>query len=370
MKFVSQKAVLSDAIGIAARAVSAKNAIPALEGILLECREDRLVLTSYNLEIGIVTACGATVEEAGRTVVNARLISDIIHKLPDENVVFETEGEGLCRIICGPVEFSIPLISPDEFPEIPAIENETSFSIPQNLLKDMIEKTIFAAAQTDIKPILTGLNFDIRDGVLNIVAIDNYRMALRKEKLLTLDQNAVNFDFVLPGATARELEKILDDREDLVDVFLSQKKICFRLNETTVISRLLEGKYYDYSTFIPKKGSITASFSKKRLSEAAERVSLIINERLRNHIRFTLSGNTARLSCSSTLGNASDEILMDQDYDKFEIGFNNRIFLDAIKAVDEENLTLELSSSVLPCVVTPEENDGYIQIIMPVRLKN
>ncbi|MBR5742564.1 MAG: hypothetical protein IKX85_02090, partial [Clostridia bacterium] len=207
-------------------------------------------------------------------------------------------------------------------------------------------------------------------GVLNIVAIDNYRMALRRENLLTVDQETKDFDFVLPGATARELEKILDDSDDPVNVFLSEKKICFRLKETTVVSRLLEGKYYDYNSFIPKKGSVVAAFSKKRLSDAAERVSLIINERLRNHIRFTLSGNAARLSCSSTLGNASDEILLDSSYDKFEIGFNSRIFLDAIKAVDEENIILELSSAVLPCVVIPEGNDSYLQIIMPVRLKN
>ena len=370
MKFVSQKAVLSDAIGIASRAVSSKNAIPALEGILIDCREDGLILTSYNLEIGIVTRCGATVEEEGRTVVSAKLISDIIHKLPDEDVIFQTESDSICRIQCGPVEFSIPLIDPSEFPDIPAIEGTTSFSIPQGLLKNMIDKTIFAVAQTDIKPILTGLYFDIKNGILNIVAIDNYRMALRKENILTINGESKDFDFILPGNTARELEKILDDTDEPVSVFLSDKKICFRLAETTVVSRLLEGKYYDYASFIPQKGSIVAAFSKKRLSDAAERVSLIINERLRSHIRFTLSGNAARLSCSSTLGSASDEILLDSTYDKFEIGFNNRIFIDAIKAVDEENIILELSSSILPCVVIPEGNDSYIQIIMPVRLKN
>ncbi len=370
MKFVSQKAVLSEAIGIASRAVSSKNAIPALEGILIDCREDGLTLTSYNLEIGIVTHAGAAVEETGRTVVNARLISDIIHKLPDEDVIFQTESDSICRIQCGPVEFSIPLIDPAEFPDLPEIEGDTSFAISQGLLKNMINKTIFAVAQTDIKPILTGLYFDVKGGVLNIVAIDNYRMALRRERLDTLSNGGADFDFVLPGATARELEKILADTDEPVNVFLSEKKICFRLAGTTVISRLLEGKYYDYTSFIPKKGSIVAAFSKKRLSDAAERVSLIINERLRNHIRFTLSGNAARLSCTSTLGNASDEILLDSSYDKFEIGFNSRIFSDAIKAVDEENIILELSSAVLPCVVIPEGNDSYIQIIMPVRLKN
>ena len=166
------------------------------------------------------------------------------------------------------------------------------------------------------------------------------------------------------------MEKILEDTEDAVEIILSQKRICFKLENTTVISRLLEGKYYDYNSFIPKKGHIVVPFEQKRLSDAAERVSLIINERLRNHVRFSLSGNTARLSCVSTLGTASDEIDLPTSYESFEIGFNNRIFLDAIKAIDEDNLTLELSSPVLPCVVRPENNDNYIQIIMPVRLKN
>ncbi|MBR5742178.1 MAG: DNA polymerase III subunit beta, partial [Clostridia bacterium] len=179
MRFTSQKAVLSEAVGVASRAVSSKNAIPALEGILIECREDGLTLTSYNLEIGIVTHCGAEVEETGRTVVTARLISDIIHKLPDEDVIFQTESDSVCRIQCGPVEYSIPLIDPAEFPDLPEIEGNTSFSISQSVLKNMIDKTIFAIAQTDIKPILTGLYFDVKKGVLNIVAIDNYRMALR-----------------------------------------------------------------------------------------------------------------------------------------------------------------------------------------------
>ncbi len=370
MKFTCQKAILSDAINITSRAVASKNAIPALEGILIDCRKEGLILTSYNLEIGITTKCPANVEEEGKTVVNARLFSDIIHKLPDEDVVFESEGPGVTRIECGPVEFSIPLIDPSEFPELPTIENEMSFTINQDVLKNMINKTIFATAQTDIKPILTGLYFDIKGGVLNIVAIDNYRMALRREKLLNFTADQKDFDFVLPGNTARELEKILEDNEESLEVYLSSKKICFQLENTTVISRLLEGKYYDYTTFIPKKGNITATISKKRLSDAAERVSLIINERLRNHIRFTLSGNAARLSCTSTLGNASDEIILDDSFDKFEIGFNSRIFLDAIKAVDTDELTMELASPVLPCVITPKDEDDYIQIIMPVRLKN
>ena len=195
-------------------------------------------------------------------------------------------------------------------------------------------------------------------------------MAMRREKLLNLTADQKDFDFILPGPTAREMEKILEDVEDAVEIILSQKRICFKLENTTVISRLLEGKYYDYNSFIPKKGHIIVPFDQKRLSDAAERVSLIINERLRNHVRFSLSGNTARLSCVSTLGTASDEIDLPTSYENFEIGFNNRIFLDAIKAIDEDNLTLELSSPVLPCVVRPENNDNYIQIIMPVRLKN
>ena len=370
MKFICQKAILAESLGIASRAVSAKNAIPALEGILIDCTFEGLTLTSYNLEIGIITKCSANVEEEGKTCVNARLFSDIIRKLPDENIIFETDSEGVTHIKCGPVEFSIPLIDPAEFPEIPSIEQELSLTVPQDTLKNMIEKTIFATAQTDIKPILTGLYFDVKDGILNIVAIDNYRMAMRREKLLNLTADQKDFDFILPGPTAREMEKILEDAEDAVEIILSQKRICFKLENTTVISRLLEGKYYDYNSFIPKKGHIVVPFEQKRLSDAAERVSLIINERLRNHVRFSLSGNTARLSCVSTLGTASDEIDLPTSYENFEIGFNNRIFLDAIKAIDEDNLTLELSSPVLPCVVRPENNDNYIQIIMPVRLKN
>jgi len=369
MIFNCQKEILENTISIAARAVSPKNAIPALEGILLECSQNTITMTSYNMEIGIITKCPAEISEEGKTCINARLFSDIIHKLPNEIVSFSTEGENLTRIKCGPVEFSIPLIDPSEFPELPAIEEEKSLTMPQNTLKDMITKTIFATAQTDIKPILTGLYFDIKNKILNIVAIDNFRMALRREPILTLEENN-DFDFVLPGNTSRELEKILTDKDDVVSVFLSSKRICFKMGETTVISRLLEGKYYDYKSFIPKKGTINLNFDKKRLSDAAERVSLIINERLRNHIRFTLSGNMARLSCTSTLGTASDEIRMENDFDTFEIGFNNRIFIDAIKAIDEDNISLELSSTVLPAVIIPKDKDNYLQIIMPVRLKN
>jgi len=369
MNFNCQKEILENAISIASRAVSPKNAIPALEGILMETSDDTVIMTSYNMEIGIVTKCPADITDPGKTCLNARLFSDIIHKLPNETVYFATEGENLTRIKCGPVEFSIPLIDPSEFPELPTIEEKKNMTMPQNTLKDMITKTIFATAQTDIKPILTGLYFDIKDKILNIVAIDNFRMALRREPILSLNDNS-DFDFVLPGNTSRELEKILSDKDDAVSIFLSSKRICFKLGETTVISRLLEGKYYDYKSFIPKKGTISITFEKKRLSDAAERVSLIINERLRNHIRFTLSGSLARLSCTSTLGNASDEIQMDTSYDTFEIGFNNRIFIDAIKAIDEDSISLELSSAILPAVVTPKDKDNYLQIIMPVRLKN
>lgn len=372
MKFICQKAVLSGAVSTSCRAVSQKNAIPALEGILINASSEYgLRLSSYNLEIGIITYCPADIVADGSAIINARLLSDIIRKLPDESIIFEKRNESSALIKCGPTEFNIPVIDASEFPEMPTVENEDAFSMKQQTLKNMINKTVFATAQNDIKPILTGLCFDIAEGMINIIAIDNYRMALRKEPIVFPDGNEEKtLSFILPGTTARELEKILDENDDDVSITLSKKKICFTIGETTVISRLLEGKYYNYKSFIPKKGTIITKCETSKLYDAVERVSLIINERLHNHIRLSLEENVIKLSCTSSLGNASDEIYIQESLPPLEIGFNNKIFLDALKAIEEENVELEFSSSIQPCVIRPEGSEKYIQIIMPVRLKN
>jgi len=366
MKFSCEKAILLNAVNAAARAVSKSSSIVTLEGILIEASSDSVLLTGYNLTTGVRAIINTIPEKTGSIVINARLLGDIVRKSPDDLITLDADENLTVNITCGMSKFTIMGLSPGDYPELPTPENEKFLTIPANTLKSMISMTIYAVSDNENKPVHTGSLFDVKDGFLNVVSVDGYRMAIRREKIVsTVDK----MSFVVPGPALREVERLCGETEETVNIILGRRHITFEIGDVTVVSRLLEGDFINYEASIPKEMPVTVVAETKKLQDAVERVSLIISERLKNPIRCHFEDSVLRLTCITPLGRANDEIGIDGDGGNIEIGFNNRYLSDAIRAVPDEKIKISLINAISPCIIQPIEDDSYLFMVLPVRLK-
>lgn len=367
MIFSCEKVLLQAAINTAARAVSPKSSIPALEGILLEANE-ALRLTGYNLETGIRTTLSAQVDKTGSLVLSARLFGEIIRKLPDDVVVFCADGY-MVNITCGMSEFNILATDAEDFPELPAVDDKNSFSLPRSTLGAMIRQTIFAVSDNESRPIHTGSLFEVDDTGLTIVSVDGYRLALRHEPILEKD-GAAAFSFVVPGSALAEVEKICGDNDEPVLLTQGDRHVLFRAGDTMLVSRRLEGEFLAYQQSVPRNNPIKVEGETKALLTSIDRVSLIISEKLKSPLRCLFEKNLLKITTKTGIGDAADQCPLVGDGQDLEIGFNNRYLMDALKAAPADRVRLELSSGVAPCVILPAEGEeNFLYMVLPVRLK-
>ena len=367
MKFSCEKALLQAAISTTSRAVSPKSSIPALEGILLEAGSD-LRLTGYNLETGIRTIVPADIREEGTLVLGARLFGEIVRKLPDDIVTFQSENY-MVNIKCGMSEFNILGTDPEEFPELPTVEYQNSLILPQSRLKAMISQTLFAVSDNESRPIHTGSLFEVDSNGLTIVSVDGYRLALRHEAL-DKKEGAETFSFVVPGAALSEVEKICSDVDEPASVTQGARHVMFKVGDTMLVSRRLEGEFLAYRQAIPRNNTIHVEGDTRALLSSIDRVSLIISDKLKSPLRCVFDSNLLKISTKTAIGDAYDECPLSGDGGGLEIGFNNKYLMDALKAAPADKVRLELTTGVSPCVILPTEGEeNFLYMVLPVRLK-
>ena len=367
MKFSCEKALLQAAISTTSRAVSPKSSIPALEGILLEAGND-LRLTGYNLETGIRTIVPADIREEGTLVLGARLFGEIVRKLPDDIVTFQSENY-MVNIKCGMSEFNILGTDPEEFPELPTVEYQNSLILPQSRLKAMISQTLFAVSNNESRPIHTGSLFEVDSNGLTIVSVDGYRLALRHESI-DKKEGAETFSFVVPGAALSEVEKICSDVDEPASVTQGARHVMFKVGDTMLVSRRLEGEFLAYRQAIPRNNTIHVEGETRALLSSIDRVSLIISDKLKSPLRCVFDSNLLKISTKTAIGDAYDECPLSGDGGGLEIGFNNKYLMDALKAAPADKVRLELTTGVSPCVILPTEGEeNFLYMVLPVRLK-
>lgn len=367
MKFSCEKALLQAAISTTSRAVSPKSSIPALEGILLEAGSD-LRLTGYNLETGIRTIVPADIRKEGTLVLGARLFGEIVRKLPDDIVTFQSENY-MVNIKCGMSEFNILGTDPEEFPELPTVEYQNSLILPQSRLKAMISQTLFAVSDNESRPIHTGSLFEVDSEGLTIVSVDGYRLALRHESI-DKKEGAETFSFVVPGAALSEVEKICSDVDEPASVTQGARHVMFKVGDTMLVSRRLEGEFLAYRQAIPRNNTIHVEGDTRALLSSIDRVSLIISDKLKSPLRCVFDSNLLKISTKTAIGDAYDECPLSGDGGGLEIGFNNKYLMDALKAAPADKVRLELTTGVSPCVILPTEGEeNFLYMVLPVRLK-
>ena len=367
MKIICDKQALVAAISNVQHAVSSKSTIPALEGILLSAENEILTICGYDLEIGMTTKIPSMIEEKGSIVLNARLFSDIVRRLPEDQVYISSDEKNITNIVCGQSEFSIIGIPASEFPEMPIVTDSELVSLSHAALKSMISQTIYATAIDDTKsPIYTGTLFEIQDNEIKLVSVDGIRLAVRKEKL-NASVNG-NLKFVVPSKALTEVVKLLKDDETEIVLKVGKRHIIFEIGDYLILSRLLEGDFLDYNAVIPKKSSTVVVAQTRIFMESVERVSLLINDRRKIPVRCIFENDEIKLSCETEIGRASDQFKVNMEGDGVEMGFNNKYLLDALKNAVDDEIRIELSGPFSPMKILPKESDHFIFLVLPVRL--
>ena len=364
MRFKCMRTDLSAAVSNVSRAVSPKATIPALEGVLIKAYHNTLEISGYDLEIGIVTSVEATVAEEGEIVVSARLFNEIIRKLPEEIVNIETDERMITYINSGAADYQIVGINSSEYPELPNVEEQSSLSINAEILKNMIRQTVFAVSDNMAKPIYTGSLFEIEDGVMRVVAVDGFRMAIREENVAC----DINTKFVVPGKTENEILKLITDTDKDVYMTIGQRHIILKIENYSIVSRLIEGNFLDYKSTVPKTAATEFVINTRVLASSVDRMALLTSEKIQSPVRCAISSDTIKLSCSTTVGRATDMIPVSVRGNDVEIGFNNRYLLDALKNADTDEIKVILNGGLSPMILKPIEGDSFTFLVVPMRL--
>ena len=366
MKFTCEKNQLVSAISVASRTVAQKSAISGLEGILIRAGV-KVMLTGYNLETGITVSVDADIQETGACVMPARLFFDIVRKLPDDTVSIQVDESFKVSIKGGISSFTITALSAYDYPELPDVDSEKGIRVPQNELKAMISGTIFAVSENQARPIHTGVLFEVDNDSITSVAVDGYRLALRR--YLPEESLERTLKFVAPAAALKEVEKILGDTDDPATFYPGSKHILFTIGDATLVCRILEGEFLDWRRVLPQNNPVKLVGNVSRLTDSIERVGLVISEKLKSPVRCKFGDNAAELRTVSTIGEAYDVCPIAGDGKDLEIGFNCKYLLDALRAVPDSECTLEMINGLSPIVLNPTEGNRYSYMVLPVRLK-
>ena len=367
MKFTCEKGLLQAACTIASRATASKSPIPALEGLLIEAKGD-VKITGYDLKEGIYTNIQADIAQGGSIVVGARFFGEMIRRMPEGIVTLSTDMNNGVKVRCGKSEFNFMGISAEDYPEMPMLDPINTISLPQKILRSMINQTIFAVADTDVRPIYTGTLFEVEGDVLTLVSVDGYRLAKRCEKLESARME--NCSFVVPGSALSDIERICGDTEDPVEISVGAKHISFLIGDTVVISRRLEGEFLNYRRSIPEMFRTVVTVERSEIMSVIDRVSLIISEKNSSPVRMTFGDGSIDCLCMTPFGKAEDLCTCEGSGSGLEIGFNDRYLMDALKAAGTDELQLCLNTASSPCVIRAADGgEAFTYMILPVRLR-
>ncbi|MDR7871412.1 MAG: DNA polymerase III subunit beta [Tissierellaceae bacterium] len=363
MKFKVDQKSLSKHISIAQRGISSRTTLQILDGILINASGHQLKLTGTDLEISIETFLDCEVIEEGSIVVNSRIFGDIIKKLPDSPIYVEVNNNNI-NIKCDNSEFNIAANPGEDYPELPLIVENESFSLPTDIFKSVIKQTVFATSQDENRPSLTGVLVELKDDTISFVALDGYRLALRK---LPLNSN-LDTKVIILGRSLNELNRILEDTEDDLKISIAPGHVIFNIGDTIVYSRLLEGQFFNYKDIIRHEHKTSVIVNKRNFQNSLERASLLAKEEKANLVKLNLDDNKVVIRSNSEIGNVHEEIESVQNGENLNIAFNSRYLLEGIRVIEAENIELNFMGSLNPCIINGVQDENYIYLVLPVRL--
>jgi len=363
MKFTCSKHDLIEATNTVQKAVMAKATLPILEGIYIEAKED-VKLVGNCFDLGIECTVQANVTEPGSIVLNSRMFGDIVRRLPDSEVFIQVNDNYVVVIECDNVYFEIKGLSSDGYPMLTEVEEDKKISVSQATFRELIRKTIYAISTDENRKILTGSLLEAINGDFYMVALDGFRLAVAK----TIIKEDVSFKAVIPGKNLNEIQKILEQSEDPVKITLSKNQALFEINHCKIISKLLDGEYMNYRSFIPEQFETVVEVNVRSLTESIERASLITNDDKRYPVKIVINDDKMVITSSAEIGISKEEIEVETNGNNIKIGFNPRFLLDSLKVIEDEKAVISFSSSIGPSVIKPVDGDKFIFMVLPVRM--
>lgn len=368
MKVICEKEKLVEAINIVQKAVSSKNTMQILECILLRVNaNDELVLTTTDLEFTIEHTIHAKTFDSGAIAVNSKTFGDIIKKIPDSEIELSIGDNRLLKIESDSTNVNISGLSDDSFPDIEKFTGDNIININQQIFRDMIKHTIFAVGLDETRPIFMGSLIECDGSDLYMVSIDGTRIALRKTEV---SEGSPIFKAIIHGKILNEISKILLSNDDEITISMNDKQLMININQTTIVSKLLEGDFFDYKSSIPQTFSTSIIVNTKEFLNSVELASTITISEKKYPIKLTVKNGFLVVSANTEIGNIKNEIEVEMSGDELEIGFNPKYFLDALRVIEEEKTEVCFTSAIGPCIVRSIESDDYKYLILPLRLNN
>ena len=363
MKIICQKINLLKSVNISLKAVPSKTTMPILECILIDATTNQIKFTTNDMELGIETIVDGTIEEKGIIALDAKIFYEIIRRLPDNTVTIKTDEKLTATITCEKAKFTIPGKSGEDFAYLPLIEKEESLTISQFTLKEMIRQTIFSIASNETNKLMTGELFEIKNNYLKIVSLDGHRIAIRR---MELKKDYADRKVVVPGKTLNEISKILSGEiDDIVNIYFSKNHILFEFDQTIVVSRLIDGEYFRIDQMLSSDYATKVSLNKKDFLDSIERASILIRENDKKPIILNIEDSKMSLKLNSSFGTMNAEILIHKTGQDLMIGFNPKFLSDALRIIDDEEVTLYMMNAKSPCFIK-DEDESYIYLILPV----
>lgn len=367
MKLICSKSELLKSVNISLKAVPSKTTMPILECILIDASSGNIKFTSNDMELGIETQVKGIVEERGIVALDAKIFADIIRKLPDNDVIISTDERLNTTIVCEKAKFTIPGKDGEDFSYLPVIEKNDCITISQFTLKEVIRQTIFSIAANENNKLMTGELFEIKNNIMKVISLDGHRIAIRK---ITLKDSYSDKKVIVPGKTLSEISKILSgETEDMVDIFFAENHIVFEFDDTVVVSRLIEGEYFRIDQMLSSDYETKIHVNKREFLDCIDRASLLIKEGDKKPIIIDISDGSMQLTIHSQIGSMDEDVDIEKEGKDILIGFNPRFLMDALRVIDDEEITIYLVNPKAPCFIKDEE-ENYIYLILPVNFNS
>ena len=365
MKIICEKSDLLNAVQIVSKAVPSNTTMSVLECILIEASNGCIKMTANDMELGIETILAGTIEQEGMIAMEAKMLLDVVRKLPDSAITITTDINFNASITCGKLKFSLNGRSGEDFAYLPNIEKSESVIISMFTLKEMIRQTIFSIGIGESNKIMSGIHLLIKNDQLKITSLDGHRISIRKVSLKNIYNEK---EVIIPGKTMSEISKIISgDADKDVNIYISDAHIIFEFENTVVVSRLIEGKYFSVDKMLSSDYETKISVNRKEISDSIDRSMLFSKEGNKKPIILNITDGGLEIKVNSPLGSMDDEIDINKQGRDITIGFNPKFLLDAMKVIDDEMIDIYFVNPKAPCYIK-DNNETYTYMILPVNL--
>ena len=363
MHIICDKSKLIEGMNIVMKAIPGKTTMMILECVVIEVKDNQIKLIANDLQLGIETLIDGEIKQEGSVAVGAKVFFEIIRKLPSDNVSITVDEDYHMNISCGKAKFNIMAKATDEFPYLPNIVKDKNVNISQFTLKDIIRQTEFSISDNENAKVMTGELFEIHDSELKVVSLDGHRISIRKVKL---NRSYDDVSVIIPGKTLIEISKIINGgMDDEVSIFFTDKHVLFEFEDTIVLSRLIEGEYYKIDKMLSTDYETKVTVNKREMLECIDRSTLLLKESDKKPVIIDVQDDYMKFAMNSAIGSMDEDIDASKEGKDILIGFNPRFLMDALRVIDEDEITMYMINPKAPCFIRDQE-ETYIYLILPV----